>query len=78
VGGIQKGNQKEDGIGFKAWVVSACLCDANRNFLCRDAMEVSRTALTFGQLGTVGAVLYFKAMEVNSMSAAEAQELEKN
>ena len=70
--------KKEDTIGFKAWVIAACLCDSDRNFLCRDAMEVSRTSLEFGKLGTIGAVLYMKAMEVNSMSAAEAEELEKN
>lgn len=74
----KKQTGKTDETGTNSWVLTACLCDENRKFLCDDAMEVARASQKFGKLGPVSMRLFAKAMEVNSMSAAAVEELEKN
>ncbi len=74
----KKQTNKTDEIGTNAWVLTACLCDESRKFLCGDAMEVARESKKFGKLGAVSMRLFSKAMEVNSISAAAIEELEKN
>jgi hypothetical protein len=70
--------KKTDGIGETSWIAAACLCDSDRNFLCSDAMAIARAAQQLGQRGTVTFRLYSKAMQINSLSQAEVEELEKN
>ncbi len=74
----KKDTKKQDEIGSNSWIIAACLCDENRVFLCDDAMAVSRAALKFGELGPVSMRLFAKAMDVNGLSAAAIEELEKN
>ncbi len=74
----KKETAKQDDIGQNAWILAACLCDESRNLLCDSPTSLSQTAIKFGVLGTVAARLLLKAMEVNSISATAAKELEKN
>lgn len=74
----KKETKKTDDIGSNSWILTACLCDENRVFVCNDAMEVARASQKFGKLGPVSMRLFSKAMEVNALSAAAVEELEKN
>lgn len=69
----------ETNVGLTSWIAAACLCDANREFLCKDLVAISQTCEAFGkQRGPAIARIAAKAQEVNAVGAAELEAIEKN
>jgi len=69
----------ESNAGLTTWIALACLCDENREFLCKSVVDISQACDSLaGKKGAPIARIAAKAQEVNAVGQAELEAIEKN
>lgn len=71
---------QEDEAGFRAFVAAACLCSSeDRTFVAKDAKEIAEAAAMLGKQDSRPVTrLFIKAAELNGLTAAAQEAIEKN
>ena len=71
---------RDDNVGFRAFLVAACLCDSQaRTFVAKTPEEVGELAALLGQRDSRPITrMFVKAQEANGVGKDQVEELEKN
>lgn len=73
-----KGDQ-ETNVGFRAFLVAACLCSEAREFLAKGPKDIKSLAMNLGkQAGGAVTRLFNEACTLNGIGETEQKALEKN
>ena len=73
------GQGDDDNSGFRAWMVAACLCDANRKFMAETVADINSLADSLAAANSREVTkLATIAAQVNGVGEVAVVELEKN